>query len=174
MSTNERNDVSEIVNVLNIYALAVDTLKWDLLNEVFLPDVHLEYPSGAVWDDLEKFKQDFHAAHLPFDTTQHFVMNHMVKVNGDMANAMSYVDARLIRSVPHAGTGNFYEFGGWYDDDLVRTPKGWRIKARRCRGNWTDGNVGVLPGAGGRHVMDVLRKGAASGDIAFITAAKKS
>ena len=68
------------------------------------------------------------AAHLPYDTTQHFVMNHMVKVNRDTANAMSYVDARLIRSIPNSGGRNFYEFGGWYDDE------GCPEMCDRCRG----------------------------------------
>jgi hypothetical protein len=171
MPANERNDISEIVNILNLYAVAVDTLQWDIFDQVFTPDVHLEYPRSE-WNDLETFKKDFHAAHLPYDTTQHMVMNHMVKVNGDKANAMSYVNARIIRAVPNVGGGNFWEIGAWYDDELVRTPKGWRIKRRACRSNWTDGDVQVTEttGAPRRHQMDILRKEAVAGKISFINA----
>jgi hypothetical protein len=162
------NDMAEIVNLLNIYALAVDALQWDLLDRVFTPDVRLKYPSGTAWNDLESFKKDFHAAHAPMVTTQHMITNHQVVVNGDQANALSYARARIIRNMPQ-GAGNWWEVGAWYDDVLVRTPAGWRIKSRDCRANWWEGNIQVSNPA-----MDMifLKQAAASGEMAYLKALK--
>jgi hypothetical protein len=166
------NDISEIVNVLNLYAIAVDTLQWDLFDRVFTPDARLDYLS-RVWDDLTEFKKHFAAVHAPLDSSQHMVTNHQVVVNGDRANALSYARARLIRSMPEGG-GNQWEIGAWYDDVLVRTPRGWRIKSRTCRGNWWDGNIRVSETTSGsaRQEMTLLRRAAAAGEISHLDAVR--
>ena len=64
-------------------------------------------------------QQEFLLAHEGLDASQHTVANHQVIVDGDRANAIAYVVARLIRNVPEGGV-NYWEFGGWYDDSLVR------------------------------------------------------
>jgi hypothetical protein len=160
------NDFAEIVNLLNVYAIAVDGLQWDVLDKVFTPDVKLQYPSGAAWTDLATFKKDFHAAHAPMITTQHVITNHQVVFNGDHANALSYARARIIRAMPR-GEGQWWEVGAWYDDVLVRTPAGWRISSRVCRANWWDGNIQVANPA---MKMIFFKEAAASGDFAYIKA----
>ena len=163
------NDIHEIVNLLNLYAFAVDALQWDLFDQVFTPDVQLDYPNGR-WSDLRSFKEDFAVAHAQLHTTQHMVTNHQVKFAADHANALSYARARLVRTAPEAG-GGFFEFGGWYDDILVRTPLGWRIKNRKCRGNWLDGNpTAISPGV--RDNLTTIRRAAADGAIAYFEAVK--
>lgn len=49
-------DIASIVNVVNLYPIAVDSLRWSLYDEVFLPDAHVDFGGLAVWNDLETLK----------------------------------------------------------------------------------------------------------------------
>jgi hypothetical protein len=40
--------------------------------------------------------------------------------------------------------GDNFVIGGYYEDDLVRTAAGWRIRHRRLVMTWREGNPGVL------------------------------
>jgi hypothetical protein len=168
------NDHNQIVNVLNLYAFAVDTLCWDLFDRVFTPDIQADYYPGSKISGLETMKKEFALAHTDLDASQHTVGNHQVIVNGDRANALSYVIARLIRNVPEGG-GSHWDFGGWYDDCLIRTGSGWRIQQRVCRGNWWEGNprvAEVVPGAVFRPDVTLLRRYAQAGESAYLKAVR--
>ena len=158
------NDLAEIVNVLNLYALAIDTAQWDLFDHVFTPDVRLQYPKvGATWNDLASLKKKMDEAHESIESSQHFTTNHQVVVNGDEANALSYV---YVRTLPKGG-GDCFEMGAWYDDVLVRTSAGWRIKSRTCR-------VSETTSASATYEKTTLRRAGAAGEIAYLDALRSS
>ncbi|MSW21594.1 MAG: hypothetical protein F2873_11935 [Actinobacteria bacterium] len=50
------------------------------------------------------------------------------------------------RELPDALYGTESTMAGRYDDDLVRTPTGWRISHRRLVATWADGNPRVVRG----------------------------
>jgi SnoaL-like domain len=164
-------DIIEIVNVINLYALAVDTRRWDLFDRIFTPDIRTSFGGPAAWNDLVKLKRDFAIVHGPFSATMHVTTNHQVLVKDDVASCLSYVHGRFIRQLPEGG--NLFESGGWYDDALVRTVDGWRIKTRSCRTIWTAGNPVVLqtmPGITGEQKIDSLSDEALSGNIGHLAA----
>jgi hypothetical protein len=135
-------DVASVVNVVNLYAVALDCQRWELFDQVFTADVQADFGGVAPWPNLAALKRDFAAIHAPFDATMHMTANHQVAGEGDEASCLSYVVARFIRKVPQGG--DTFESGGWYDDRLVRTADGWRIKVRSCRSVWWSGNPLVL------------------------------
>ena len=164
-------DIVEIVNVINLYPVAVDSLSWHLFDRIFTDDAHTEFGGPAKWDDLASLKRDFAMVHRPFEATQHVTTNHQVIVDGDHASCLSYVHGRFIRQV--AEGGNMFESTGWYDDQLVRLAVGWRIKFRSCRTVWSGGNPLVLqtvPGVTGEQKFDSLSREAAAGSIRHLTA----
>jgi hypothetical protein len=164
-------DVVAIINVINLYPLAVDTLRWDLFDQIFTPDIQANFGGAAGWADLASLKRDFETIHRPFEATLHVTTNHQVIVNADRANCISYVHGRFIRQVPVGGS--MFESAGWYDDLLIRTDKGWRIKTRSCRSVWSGGNPVVLqtmPGITGEQKLDSLSREAAAGNIAHLIA----
>jgi ketosteroid isomerase-like protein len=138
----QADDIIEIVNLINLYPAAVDTQQWDLLDRVFTEDATTDFGGNAAFSGLVVIKQVFAAIHEPFDSTQHVTTNHQVVVKGDTATCLSYVHGRFIRDVGEGG--NMYESTGWYDDKLVRTGEGWRIRVRNCRSVWWGGNPRVL------------------------------
>lgn len=162
-------DTSEIVNLVNLYGLAMDTQRWELFDRIFTPDVEVDFGPGSQWRELAAFKADFAAYHAPFDSTQHIMTSHVVEVAGDEAAAFTYGLWRLMRR-GMAG-GDFWEGTGWYDDLLVRTPAGWRIRRRLCRVVWWGGNALVnqpIPGVSFEGRQYALREEAAAGRARFV------
>jgi len=168
------NDISQIVNVINLYGLAMDTQRWDLFDRIFTPDVEADFSEAAHWKDLASFKRDFGAFHAPFDSTQHTMANHVVEVGGESARAFTYGTWRLYRK--GVDGGEVWQGSGWYDDELVRAQSGWRIRRRVCRVAWWSGNPLVqeaLPGAKFDLHSMVLRSEAADGKIGLLQALTK-
>ena len=161
--------VGEIVNIINIYPIAVDTQTWDLFDLAFTKDIAADFGGAAVWNDLASFKEAFGFIHAPFDSTQHVTTNHQVVVMGEQASCLSYVHGRFFRTLPTGGT--MFESGGWYDDQLVQTEAGWRIRRRVCRMQWWAGNPAVLetmPGIKVEQVLNTLRGEAEAKTIAHL------
>lgn len=146
-------DRSEIQDVLLLYFRAMDTRQVELCRDVFTADVESVYavpkPAG-----IEAHMESFHAmsgklnvkalrltrrgaeatGDLPLKHTTHFVGNMSIRVDGDTADAETYVIANL-----------FYEADGVdhvivrslrYIDKLVRTGDGWRIRRRTHTLDW--------------------------------------
>jgi 3-phenylpropionate/cinnamic acid dioxygenase small subunit len=171
MSTIE-SDKAAIIEVLNLYALALDARRWDLFDRVFTEDVTATFgPAGAAWHGIEVFKSSFADFHNTLDSHQHTMTGHLVHVDGDRANAFSYGNWLLIRNAAEGGptwTGT-----GWYDDELVRTADGWRISQRVCKLQGWSGNP-LVPEPKGDHNPDmnnnVLHEFAEKGSLAFLNA----
>jgi 3-phenylpropionate/cinnamic acid dioxygenase small subunit len=168
------SDKENIIDLLNLYAVAIDTTRWDLFDAIFTFDVKVDFGPTMQWSGLETFKTAFAGFHDPFEATQHALTNHQVIVDGDEANSLCYGNWRLIRHVP--GGGDLWEGTGWYDDVLVRTSKGWRIKDRLCRTIWWTGNPRVgeaNPGDRFEHILIPIRGEAAAGRVRYMAAVDK-
>jgi len=133
------DDTIAIQRTINLYSLAMDTHRWDLFDEIFTEDVIAEYNENTKWTDRASFKRDFATNYtVPPDSVQHTMNNVVVDVYGDTAYAVTYGHWRVVRDkIPG---GSFWEGQGWYDDTIVRTPEGWRIKHRICKIIWWGGN----------------------------------
>jgi SnoaL-like domain len=164
-------DVQAIIGIINLYGFAVDTQRWDLFDRIFTADVEADFSESAHWHDLQKFKADFAVFHDPFDSTQHAMNNHLVNLAGDSAQAFAYGTWRLIRRGVEGG--DFWEGTGWYDDTLVRTVAGWRIRHRVCRVVWWGGNPIVqeaIPGVKFDLHSVALRSEGAAGRVNYLEA----
>jgi SnoaL-like domain len=163
-------DVQAIIGIVNLYGLAVDTQRWDLFDRIFTADVEADFSESAHWRDLQTFKSDFAIFHDPFDSTQHAMSNHLVNVTADTASAMTYGSWRLIRRGVEGG--DMWEGAGWYDDSLVRSAAGWRIRHRICRVVWWGGNPIVqesLPGVKFELHSVALRRESEAGKLMFLS-----
>ena len=73
-------DKAEIVEIMNLYGVALDAHRWDLFDLVFTDDVVAEFgPAGAAWRGLAEFKQSFAEFHQTLDSHQHTMMNSPMK-----------------------------------------------------------------------------------------------
>ena len=163
-------DTTEIIQVINLYGLALDAHAWDLMDQIFTPDVHADFgPAGAVWSSLAKVTFAFKDFHETLDNHMHTMMGHVVHVDGDTAHAFTYGDWLLVRN--EAKGGSDWLGHGWYDDELARTDRGWRISRRTCRLISSSGNPLVPEPAYEQHpVMTnfVLRQHRQEGTVRFL------
>lgn len=162
------DDNLAIRRLIDLYALGVDCLRFDLFDEIFTDDVQVDYNKTARWPDLASFKRDFAIFHEPFDATQHMMANCVADIHEDVARVITYGHFRLMRSgVPG---GEFWEGQGWYEDEAIRTSSGWRIRSRVHRTLWWAGNQNVLeanPDVRFDLPVESLSRAAAAGELAY-------
>jgi SnoaL-like domain len=123
-------DDEAVVAVLIRYARAIDTKDWGLFRTCLTDDVASDYGDIGSWrgaDDLIRFMEDAHAGMGP---TQHLLSNFQVGVDGDRADAVTYVHAvTVLASDPE----DWIDTIGIYKDQLVQMDDDWRISGRTFR-----------------------------------------
>ena len=136
MSNDERTDEHDIAKVLLRYATGIDRRDWELFRDCFTNDVVAEYEGLDPWRGVDEITDSMITSHADMGHTMHRLSNLAITVDGDTATARSYVDAILMAADGQTGLNP----RGFYDDELVRTPNGWRIARRR----FTSVHFGVI------------------------------
>ena len=128
-------DQRTIEQVYIRYCEIVDTKHFDDLHEVFTEDATGDYTQalgpGVISPDRVSLIASMQA-NLGTDSncgpTHHNVGNFRITIDGDTAAAKVHYYAE------HLGQGDYpgeqYSMWGQYDDELVRTDKGWRVSKR--------------------------------------------
>jgi len=112
-------DVAEIQNLLAEYCLAADECRFEDWARLFTPDGEMQGPSDRArgFDDLVRFISS---------ATEGLPLCGLPRLDLDGDHAISTVRFTF---VPHDKTLRF----GVYEDELMRTELGWRIRKRRGR-----------------------------------------
>ena len=149
---DERLDVAEVVYA---YATGIDTRDWRLYRAIFTDEVEIDFSS---WDGSPARRMradDWVAGVQPLfhglDATQHSMTNPRVSLDGERATCVMYMQAAHFLA-NREGDAEF-TIGGYYTDQLVKTPAGWRL----CGVNLT-----VLWSRGNKHVMALALQRSAS------------
>jgi 3-phenylpropionate/cinnamic acid dioxygenase small subunit len=120
----------KIAEVLVRYATGIDRRDWDLFRSCFASDCLAEYEGIGTWASADAITDFMVTAHAGMGHTMHRISNMAIDVHGDgdggRAVARSYVDGILMAADGQSGFNPI----GFYDDELVRTPDGWRIAHR--------------------------------------------
>lgn len=124
---SHREDCQDIRDVLIRYATGIDRRDWPLFRTVFTDDCELDYGEIGHWRGVDAVVEFMVAAHEMAGHTLHRITNQAVSVDGDAATAQAYVDALIMSQDNTSGVNA----AGFYDDELVRTDTGWRIRRRR-------------------------------------------
>ncbi|QZT61632.1 nuclear transport factor 2 family protein [Mycolicibacterium austroafricanum] len=121
-----RDDRQEISDVLVRYATGIDTRDWPLFRTVFTDDCELDYGEIGTWRGVDAVVDFMTAAHEMAGYTLHRITNQAATVDGDTATARAYIDALIMSQDNTSGVSAV----GFYNDELVRTDTGWRIRRR--------------------------------------------
>jgi hypothetical protein len=120
---DELLDYHAISEVMYRYATGIDTLDYDLLDDVFGTDGIVDFgtfegPTGP-WSEVKSWARDSLA---PVPLRKHYITNLVVEVADDGASASSvaYWRAPVGLVDPATGTPAFFESGGRYVDELER------------------------------------------------------
>jgi len=125
-------DRAAIHDLLIGYFLAIDRGDWDAVRACCTDAADCDYavfrgdPAHAVACMRRGLAQ--------FEHTMHFGGNVLVALDGDAARAECY--AVCYHRLPVAGVPHDRVSALHYRDEVVRTPAGWRIAARRVRFVW--------------------------------------
>ena len=142
LDAQEVADRVEISWLLTRYCTAIDSKRFDLLDDVFTEDAMIDYSSSApdVRGTRAEMKQWLSEVLAFFPVTQHLVSNTEFEIDGDRAatrtmffNPMGWQD--------EAGELQLFFVGGYYEDKLVRTEAGWRIVERVEQASWSKGTM---------------------------------
>ncbi|WP_069162753.1 nuclear transport factor 2 family protein [Nocardia altamirensis] len=130
LSLQEISDRLEIQDLMVRYSHAVDTRQWDLLDDIFTEDAHIDYTAmGGAEGDVAATKQ-FLAAMLPhFPAFQHLISNSSIVVDGDTATARTMCHNPMLLSGGD-GPRSLMLCGLWYHDTFARIDGQWRIAQR--------------------------------------------
>ena len=129
MTLQEISDRFEIMDLLTDYCSAIDSKDIDALDHIFTPDAKIDYSkAGGPITDLKTIKK-FLKENLGDLPRQHMISNHKIRISGDLAESRCLCQNPL--ELPREGAVlEVAIWGLWYDDKLIRTPKGWRIKEK--------------------------------------------
>ena len=126
--TAEATAKQDIAEVLVRYATGIDRRDWDLFRSCFAADCLAEYEGIGTWESADAITDFMVTAHAALGHTMHRISNIVIDVHadGDRAVARSSVDGILMAPDGQSGFNPI----GFYDDELVHTPDGWRIAHR--------------------------------------------
>lgn len=130
LSLEEISDRLEIQDLLMAYSTAIDTRRFDDLDQVFTPDAYIDYRAmGGVDGNYPEVKA-WLAQVLPnFPAYAHMLGNVDVRVTGDTATARTLCFNPMV--LPGDAEQPQVLFCGlWYADEFVRTADGWRMTRR--------------------------------------------
>ena len=130
------SDILEIQALLARYVFAIDAKDLDRLDDVFTPDAQVDYSStGGGKGPYSKIKPWLAKGLAPFPVSQHLIGLPAIQLDGDRATS----EVMLFNPMLFSRSGHEDEMffvGATYSDELVRTPKGWRIARRTETHPW--------------------------------------
>jgi hypothetical protein len=146
-------DRQEIIDVLTMYTRAVDRHDEDLLYRAYHEDMIDDH--GAFVGNREEFVDwTFNLQTAHHVATQHFVTNHTIDIDGDVAHAETYF---LWNAINRTGVP-FSQVGGRYIDRLEKRDGSWAIMARNVITDW------VMPTVNSREAVE---SGAAEANLDY-------
>lgn len=141
LSLQELSDRIEIQDLLTRYTVAIDTKDWRLLDTCFTPDAELDYTAtGGTKGKYPEVRAWLEKALAAFPMTVHYISNSTIDLDGDRAHGRTYV-INPMGFPKDDGSLHIFTVGGFYVDDLVRTPGGWRIARRVEESAFLDGTL---------------------------------
>ncbi len=138
-------DRAEISDVVHRYATGLDMRDWKLFRSIFTDEIQMDFssvgiPAGPFKAD--HWVDDAKTLFAGFGATQHVSSNHVHDVRGDEATCVSYMKAEHF--VPDVQGEDRWTIGGYYTNELVRTPEGWKIRKLTLTVTWSRGNPEIV------------------------------
>lgn len=136
MDLQEMSDRLEIQDLLARYSNAIDTMQWDLLDELFTADADIDYRSmGGIRGTLAEQKAFLESSLPTFFARgfQHLSATTLFDIDGDTARIRTICFNPMV----FEDTKHVMFCGMWYQDTLLRVDGRWRIQTRVQDRGWT-------------------------------------
>ncbi|WP_328580772.1 nuclear transport factor 2 family protein [Streptomyces sp. NBC_00370] len=130
---NALSDRADLIELLGRYADIADLKEFvELPKLVFTDPLTVDFESVAgmppMTVPLADYVENVRAAFTPFLATHHAITGHVVDIDSDSATIHAHVRAEhwLPDELANGGP-NRWLVVGFYDNEAVRTPDGWRL-----------------------------------------------
>jgi hypothetical protein len=142
-------DRAGISDAVHRYARAIDLLDWKLFRSCFTERVDIDFSSMGAGIQTgvrtEDWMEQVRAGMSGFDATHHLSANHSHQIEGDRATCESYLAAEHFIFGDSAGREDAsLTLGGYYTNELLRTPTGWKINASTLTVTWHRGDFALF------------------------------
>lgn len=141
IDAQEAIDILEITRVLYTNFRATDAKNFDKFETTLADAVAIDF--GAVQLAKTVTAKELRAQSEPTYArvkTQHMSTNLDIRVDGDKAKSTSYGHARHERTDKEG----FWHIYARYENDYIRTTKGWKISRIKMEPRWQEGNPKLL------------------------------
>ncbi len=135
LSLEDMSDRFLIQDLITEEAAAIDERDWDRWEETYMADAKIDWSGNGGAKGGPKVIRAWASAVLseanfPYPQYQHYCTNFRIRVSGDSATSRHLQIIPI--SVLSPGGGRQIAFSGiWFEDELVRSPDGWKIAARQ-------------------------------------------
>lgn len=144
MSLITFEDLTAITRLRYEYAFGIDTRDYDLLRNVFIDEIDMDFSSYNHRPGVHVPADDWVARCAVLfdglDATEHTMTNPLVDIepSGDRATC------RMAMQAAHFLDGVEFTIGGWYLDNVVRTQAGWKIAGVTLTVTWRRGDESIM------------------------------
>jgi 3-phenylpropionate/cinnamic acid dioxygenase small subunit len=146
------DDRTQIVETVYCYATGIDTRDWALYRSIFADEVDVDFSSYDGNPPRRVRADDWVTGVAPLfeglDATQHTMTNPRVRIEGDRATCVMYMQA--VHFLANKEGDAEFTLGGYYTDELVKRPSGWKLCGVKLTVLWSRGNRAIMGMAVGR------------------------
>ena len=131
-------DRGEIVDVVHRLSVALDGRERAAWERLFVDDALVDFSSAGIAPCGPSRLWEILTAHDDRRIDgQHLLGNHLVVVGGpDRSRARTEYSMTGLARTEAVGVARRTQGAGWYEDELHRTPDGWRIGRRVAHLRW--------------------------------------
>jgi SnoaL-like domain len=138
LSLQDISDRLEITDAVTRYSYGLDQRRWQEWDRAFTADAIIDF---SFWGLEPASPADFRKLFSANDSTrisgQHLLSNQLIWLEGDTARTHAEFNLTTLSRSEEPGLAHRVRGGGYYEDELVRTADGWRIRLHRGIGKWT-------------------------------------
>ena len=143
-------DRAAISDVVHAYATGLDRRDWTLFRSIFTDSIEMKFDSAGIRSgtySADAWVRSAKRLFAGFSATQHTSSNHVHDVRGDEATCVSNMQAEhFVHREEGDGLADGDErwtLGGYYVNELVRQPDGWKLAEVTLNVTWRSGNPEV-------------------------------
>jgi SnoaL-like domain len=141
-------DRAQIADVIGCYVRGLDSRDWDLYRSCWTDEITFDFSELELLDEpLTKIHaDDWVAVQKSFFTglpqSQHVKIPIRYDIDGDKAVVLALMQGK--HSMPTPTGGPIQMVVGYYRDDFLRTPAGWKMSGLKALIHWNEGNAHVI------------------------------
>jgi SnoaL-like domain len=144
---NNLLDRAEIDDVIGRYTYGMDSRDWELYRSAWTDEISLDFTELWADKDMGRIRADdwvqaLQAFFSDIPQSQHLKMPVSYEFDGDRATVLAIMQGK--HWMPTSTGGPLQTVVGYYRDEFVRTPDGWRLSGLKELVHWNEGNAHVL------------------------------